>query len=123
MIQIEIMPAARTAEGSYLATGHAGQGNELICNAVTVIEECLCANLDSTWNIRVNRAMSNGRYELRWHKTDRRGDGLRRANDAAGFAYTGLKALAAQYPGLLTVKWRKAEFLERREKYADQRSN
>lgn len=123
MIEIEIMPAARGAGGSYVAIGHAEKGRELVCNAVTVIEECLCANLDNTWNIRLTRRKTEGRYELRWNKSDRKGAGLPRANLAAGFAYTGLKALAAQYPDQVKVKWKKAEFLERSEKHADSRSD
>lgn len=113
MIEIEIMPAARGSDGHYIATGHAGEGNDLVCNAVSVIEECLAANLDNTWNIRMTRRMANGKYELRWNKSDRKGAGIPRANLAAGFAYTGLKALAKSYPDIVTVKWKKAEFLER----------
>ena len=116
MINIEITPATRVTDGVYLAVGHAGAGRELICNSVSVIEECLCANLDNTWNIRVYRSLDKGHYELRWRKTDRRGDGLRRANEAAGFAYTGLKALAKKYPDEVAVKWLRANGLPHHKK-------
>jgi len=114
MIEIEIMPAFRSDGGYLLARGHAAQGHELICNTVTAIEDCLAANLANTWHLRVRRTTEKGRYELRWNKADRKGAGLRRANDAAGFAYTGLKALAAQYPEDVHVTW-KQPFTERRE--------
>ena len=112
MIQIEITPAVGGSGGCYKATGHAGEGKEAVCGAVTAIEECLAANLDNTWNVRTRRKAGPGCYELRWDKTDRQGKGLNRANQAAGFAYTGLKALAQTYPDEVQVKWHQ-KYMER----------
>lgn len=107
MIEIEICPAIHSEGGYLLARGHAAQGHELVCNTVTAIEDCLAANLANTWSLKVRRKVEKGRYELRWNKADRQGKSLRRANSAAGFAYTGLKALAAQYPEDVKVTWKK----------------
>ena len=114
MIEIEIMPAFRSDGGYLMARGHAEKGHELVCNAVTVIEDCLAANLANTWSLKVRRKVEKGRYELRWNKADRQGKSLHRANSAAGFAYTGLKALAAQYPEDVHVTWQQP-FAERRD--------
>lgn len=109
MIRIEIRPA-HYGQGGYLrGLGHASKGHELVCTAATAIEDCLAANLASCWNVRVRRRAESGRYELNWAKTDKQGRGMRRANDAAGFAYNGLKALAAQYPEDITVAWIRPE--------------
>jgi hypothetical protein len=48
--------------------------------------------------------------ELRWTKTDRQGKGLRRANDAAGFTYTALRALSGAYPEVVRVTREKPGF-------------
>lgn len=109
MIEIEIYPAYHGSGGYLHAVGHAGPGNDLICNAVSAIEDCFAANLANTWNLRVKRTVTKGSYLLRWNKSDRKGTGIRRANDAAGFAYNGLKALAAQYPDAVKVKWKRPE--------------
>ena len=116
MISITITPAhiGNGNNGLYRASGHAGEGRELICNAVSAIEECLAANLLNTWNVRCERFAGKGSYELRWHKTDRHGKGLHRANLAAGFAYNGLKALAETYPNDIKVTWNQ-QFMERRD--------
>lgn len=107
MIRIEICPAYGGQGGWYRATGHAG--NDRVCTAVTAIEECLAANLEETWEIRVRRTAEKGSYRLSWNKTDKRGVSIRRANSAAGFAYTGLKALGRQYPAELEVIWKRPE--------------
>lgn len=114
MITISITPAYGSEGGMYRAVGHAGEGKDMICNAVTAIEECLAANLANCWNIRYRRNAGKGTYELRWNKSDRQGKGLNRANQAAGFAYNGLKALAAQYPDTVNVQWHQ-KYLERRD--------
>lgn len=114
MIRIEIMPSARGQGGYYSATGHAEPGKEAVCTAVTAIEECLAANLDNTWHINVHRTAAKGNYFLRWTKSDKNHEGLRRANLAAGFAYTGLKRLAREYPDVVKVEWKRAEINERR---------
>lgn len=118
MIQIVITPAHSGHGGLYRAIGHAGEGEDRICTAVTAIEECLAANLENTWNVRYRRSAGKGTYELTWNKTDRPGKGIPRANQAAGFAYNGLKALAAQYPDVVHVQW-KPQFVERRNKNDD----
>jgi uncharacterized protein YsxB (DUF464 family) len=107
MINIEMCPAFGPNGGYYLAVGHAGKGNEAICNAVTAMEECLAANLDGIGNLRVRRTATDGHYDLRWNKSDRRGSGLHRANTAAGVIYAGLAALAKAYPNLVSVEWRR----------------
>ena len=110
MIRIEIMPAARGNSGYYKAEGHAAPGKELaVCNAVTVIGNCLAANLKDAWHIHVSGKAEPGLMVIRWNKSDRKGVGLQRANLAAGFAYNGVKALAAQYPDEVKVVWRRAE--------------
>lgn len=120
MIRIEITPAIRGRAGSYKATGHAGPMTDTtcakVCTAVTAIEECLAANLLNMFNIRATRRTEGGRYELRWNKSDKQGRGIRRSNDAAGFAYNGLKALAAAYPDKLQVEW-KRQTEERRDNH------
>lgn len=112
MIIISITPAIGGSGGCYRAVGHAGEGKDPICTAVTAIEECLAANLECTWNVRTRRSVGNGTYELRWDKTDRAGKGLPRANSAAGFAYNGLKALAQTYPEAVKVQWHQ-KYMER----------
>lgn len=107
MIRIEICPSHRGSSGYYRSTGHAGPGNELICNSVSSIEECLAANLLGTWNVKTVRKAENGNYILRWYQCDRKGQGIQRANTAAGFAYNGLRALANAYPGILEVTWKR----------------
>lgn len=114
MIVISITPAHGCDCGLYRAVGHAGEGKDPVCTAVTAIEECLAANLESCWNIRCRRNAGKGAYELRWNKTDRHGKGLNRANQAAGFAYNGLKALSAQYPNAVQIVWHQ-QHLERRD--------
>jgi uncharacterized protein YsxB (DUF464 family) len=114
MVIISITPAHGGQSGMYRAVGHAG--TERICTAVTAIEECLAANLDNTWNIRCRRSVGDGSYELTWNKTDRSGKGLPRANLAAGFAYNGLKALAAEYPNAVRVQWH-SSYVERRDRH------
>lgn len=115
MIHIEILPAYGAQNGYYRATGHAAEGKEQICTAVTAIEECLAANLENVWNLRLERKAEKGRYTLRWWKSDRQGKGIPRANSAAGFAYTGLRALAKTYPDELKVEWKRPEIEKRRE--------
>ena len=114
MIEIKIMPAVHGQSGWYRSIGHA-EGLTQVCTAVTSIEECLAANLETSWGLRVTRKAVKGRYELNWNKSDRKGWGLDRANRAAGFAYNGLKALAKQYPEHVTVEWMKP-VIERRDK-------
>lgn len=109
MIYIEICPAFRGSEGYYRADGHASKGKEAVCAAVTAIEECLAANLDNTWNIKATRTAREGSYALYWRKTDRKGAGIRRSNDAAGFAYNGLRALERAYPDELHVIWKRPD--------------
>ena len=116
MIEIEIRPACGVHGGLYRSVGHAEKGMEKVCTAVTAIADCLGANLDNTWNIKATRKAEKGLVELRWHKTDRKGQGLPRANLAAGFAYTGLKELAVKYPGSVLVIWRQ-NHMERREEH------
>lgn len=110
MIRIEICPAYGGMAGYYRATGHAGPGNERICTAVSAIEECLAANLGGVWNVKLRRTVNDGRYALSWNKSDHKGAGLQRANQAAGFAYNGLKALAKTYPDVLEVKWKQPDY-------------
>lgn len=107
MIRIEICPANGCSGGYYKAVGHASKGKELICNAVTVLEDCLMANLENVWNLRMRHIRANGAYTVRWNKTDRRGQGLQRANQAAGFVYNGLRALARAYPEEVKVEWKR----------------
>ena len=116
MINIEIMPAARGAAGYYISEGHAGDGMSHLCNAVTAIEGCLEANLKNTWSIRVDLKTNetSGGCQMRWRKTDREGKSLHRANQAAGFAYTGLKALAEEYPDIIHITLKQAAFLPRK---------
>lgn len=110
MIYIEICPAFRGSAGYYRADGHATAGKKLeVCAAVTAIEECLAANLDNTWNIKATRTAREGFYVLSWRKTDRKGAGIRRSNDAAGFAYNGLRALERAYPDELRVRWKRPD--------------
>ena len=115
MIHIEIEPALRGQGGWYKATGHANEAKREVCTAVTAIEECLAANLMDMWGVRCTRRTGKGLFDLRWNKSEKKGWGLERANQAAGFAYTGLKALAKAYPDELTVVWKRPE-VERREK-------
>lgn len=103
MINIEIKPAAGQDSGQYRSFGHARDRN--ICEAVTVIANCLAANLNNTWEVRVKGVEEDGRISLWWDKADRKGKGLPRANLAAGFAYTGLRALAKEYPDEVNVRW------------------
>ena len=109
MIRIDICPAHGGSGGYYTAFGHAGEGNELVCNAVSVIEELMAVNILKTWNVRVRRTISDGAYTLRWNRSDRKGEGLRRANQAAGFAYNGLKELEKTYPDILKVNWKRPD--------------
>ena len=105
MINIEIKPAVGQDGGWYRATGHAAKGHEAVCEAVTVIANCLAANLQNTWDVRSDGTAEDGRCSIWWARSDRKGRGLARANLAAGFAYTGLRALAREYPEDVTVKW------------------
>lgn len=107
MIDIEIKPAYGMDDGYLTAKGHASPGREAVCEAVTVIENCLAANLEDTWDIKADGTTEKGYTRIWWHKTDRKGRGVERANQAAYFAYTGLKALAMAYPENVTVKWRR----------------
>ena len=120
MIRIEIEPAFSGKPGLYRATGHAGPMTDptfaKLCTAVTAIEECLAANLLNIFDIRATRRAASGRYELRWNKSDRKGRGIRRSNDAAGFAYNGLRALAEAYPDRIQVEW-KRQTEERRDNH------
>jgi uncharacterized protein YsxB (DUF464 family) len=103
MVNIIITPAHSGQDGSLQATGHAG--NDLLCNTITAICECLAVNLDQCWDVRLRRRDNPGDYELIWNKDKRTSRGLERANRAAGFAYNGLKALAQAYPEALKVQW------------------
>ena len=103
MVNIIITPARSGQDGSLQATGHAG--NDLLCNTITAICECLAVNLDQCWDVRLRRRDKPGNYELIWNKDKRTSRGLERANRAAGFAYNGLQALAKAYPEALQVKW------------------
>lgn len=109
MIDIEIKPAYGMDCGYYHAKGHARPGHEDVCLAVTTIENCLAANLESTWDIKADGTADPGNARIWWKKDDRKGRGLERANQAAYFAYTGLRALAKAYPEDVTVKWRRPE--------------
>lgn len=103
MVTIKITPAHSGRDGHLLATGHAG--NDLLCNTITAIVECLAVNLDQCWDVRMRRRDKPGNYELTWNKDKRKSRGLDRANRAAGFAYNGLQALAKAYPGNVKVEW------------------
>ena len=105
MVHIDISPAYGGRCGCYHAMGHAKKGHEAVCTAITALSECLAANLANTWNIKMERVVASGVCTLRWHKTDKYGKGLNRANTAAGFAYTGLKALSQAWPEDVEVKW------------------
>lgn len=107
MVNIIITPAHSGEDGSLLAIGHAG--NDLMCNTITAICECLAVNLDQCWDVRLRRRNKPGNYELTWNKDKRHSRGLDRANRAAGFAYNGLKALAAEYPDHVQVRWTRKE--------------
>lgn len=103
MVNITITPAHSGEDGRLLATGHAG--NDLLCNTITAICECLAVNLAKCWGVRLRRRDKPGNYELSWNKDKRQSRGLDRANRAAGFAYNGLQALAREYPEALQVRW------------------
>ena len=103
MTIIEIKTAHGRDNGYLLAKGHAG--NKDVCTAITAIVECLAVNLDLCWDVRLMRRNNSGDYELRWRRTKRARCGIERANQAAGFAYNGLKALAKAYPQALSVTW------------------
>lgn len=116
MIEIVIMPATMHEAGRLTADGHAmtGEpGRDLICAAVTALVDGLAANLQECWDVHTVRRASSGHVLLTWAKSDRAGRGLRRANDAAGFAYTALKALAEAYPRAVRVVRRKPAYLRR----------
>ena len=115
MIEISIMPAIRGQGGWYKATGHASDDKREVCTAVTAIEECLAANMDNMWGVRCTRKVGKGLYDLKWNKSERKGWGMERANQAAGFAYAGLRALEKAYPDELKVEW-KRPVVERRDK-------
>lgn len=112
MVNIIITPAHSGEDGSLRATGHAG--NDLLCNTITAICECLAVNLDQCWDVRLRRRDKPGCYELVWNKEKRTSRGLDRANRAAGFAYNGLLALSREYPKALQVQWNR--LMEGREK-------
>lgn len=107
MVDIKIKPAHYGRGGRLTATGHAG--NDLLCNTITAICECLAANLEQCWDVRFRRRDKAGDYELTWDKAKPHSKGIDRANRAAGFAYNGLKALAATYPQALKVEWIREE--------------
>lgn len=110
MVNIIIKPATGTESGTAVATGHAGKAPDMVCAAVTTLMEALAANLDNCWDVKVTRRWEPGHMELRWTKTDRQGNGLRRANDAAGFTYTALRALSGAYPEAVRVTREKPGF-------------
>ena len=113
MINIEICPAHSGVSGYYRARGHALKGHEDVCLAVTVITDCLAANLDICWDVKVLRRSQPGDSSLRWSPSKRRSSGIERANRAAGFAYNGLAALAKAWPDDLKVTWIKPEEIRR----------
>ena len=107
MVDISIKPALRNEAGYLLAKGHAlkgPHGQDLVCAAITTLIEGLAANLDACWDVKLTRKAEDGRVDLVWTKTDRAGKGLKRANDAAGFTLTALRALAKEYPDALQVR-------------------
>jgi uncharacterized protein YsxB (DUF464 family) len=103
MVRIRINPAHGSQGGWLTASGHAG--NDLVCNSVTAICECLAVNLSQCWDVRLIRRDTPGDYHLSWNKSEKRSRGLDRANRAAGFAYNGLKALSEEYPDNVRVEW------------------
>lgn len=107
MVTIEIMPAHGGSSGCLRARGHAG--DDLLCNTITAICECLAVNLEICWDVKLVRRDASGDYSLRWSQTQRRSRGIDRANRAAGFAYNGLAALAKEYPQALQVTWIRPE--------------
>lgn len=107
MVKIQIEPAHGGNSGYLKANGHAG--SDLLCNTITAICECLAVNLKDCWDVKLLRRDQPGDYSLRWSQTARRSKGIDRANQAAGFAYNGLKALEAEYPQALEVEWKKGE--------------
>ena len=107
MVDIRIKPSHNNQAGFLSARGHAG--DNLLCNTVTAIVECLAVNLEQCWDVRLRRQDNSGDYELRWEKSERKSRGIDRANRAAGFAYNGLKALSEEYPQALSVTWIREE--------------
>ena len=108
MITIQIIPSRGRLDGYYRAVGHAGEGRDAVCTAVTALEECLAANLANTFDLSVERVAAHGSYALRWGRNRKTPvESVRRANEAAGFVYTGLRALAKQFPEALRVSWEK----------------
>lgn len=106
MIKIQIIPSRGRLDGYYRAVGHAGEGRDAVCTAVTALEECLAANLANTFDLTVERVAAHGSYALRWGRNRKTpAESVRRANEAAGFVYTGLRALAKQFPEALRVTW------------------
>lgn len=106
MITIRIIPSRGRLDGYYRAVGHAGEGRDAVCTAVTALEECLAANLANTFDLSVERVAAHGSYALRWGRNRKTPvESIRRANDCAGFVYNGLAALQKQYPAALRVKW------------------
>jgi uncharacterized protein YsxB (DUF464 family) len=107
MVNIKIRPAHAGQGGWLTAKGHAG--NDLLCNTVTAICECLAVNLAQCWDVRLTRNDTPGSYRLGWNKSEKRSRGIDRANRAAGFAYNGLRALAVEYPNNVSVEWLREE--------------
>lgn len=108
MITIQIIPSRGRLDGYYRAVGHAGEGLDAVCTAVTALEECLAANLANTFDLSVERVAAHGSYALRWGRNRKTPvESVRRANEAAGFVYTGLRALANRFPDSLRVSWEK----------------
>ena len=103
MVRIQIRPAHGTQGGFLMARGHAG--NDLICNTITAIVECMAVNIEGCWDVKLRRKDNSGDYDLRWDRECRNSRGLERANRAAGFAYNGLSALAEEYPENVRVEW------------------
>ena len=77
------------------ATGHAG--NDMLCNSVTSILECLAANLLCIKGTKTERKDQSGNYTLKWISE------RPISNLAAAFALTGIIALAKEYPDMIRV--------------------
>lgn len=105
MVDIIIKPAHGGQAGWLEATGHAG--DDLLCNTITAICECLAVNVAQCWDVKLRRKDKPGDYGLVWFKSERKSRGMDRANRAAGFAYNGLKALSEEYPQALRVEWKR----------------
>jgi len=112
MVNIIITPAIGGKPGKLTAVGHAGagpKGTDMVCCAITALIAGLVANLEACWDVKVTTKGQPGDLELSWRKANRKGRGMERANHAAGYCYTALRALQEDCPPNLRVEWRRVE--------------